>query len=184
MSFATSLLWAHVRRGSSQPATPAEILFFQSKPKVGNERLSRAIDQNIGGLDVPVDQATSMGVMQGFSDCRHQCRRLVKTGACFLDRGGKVASFDVLGHDEAETIVGTPHVVDRDDMGMIKAGKDTGFVEICLVILGLCDSLGAWHLDRNRAVEVFIVGEKHLPKAAFSKAPQKVVTPNFRGMEK
>ena len=84
-----------------------------------------------------------MGVVQGFGDRRHQFRRLVKTGACFLDPGGKVASLDVLGDDEAQTVVGAPHVINRHDVGMVEAGDDAGFVQVCLDILGARHSLGS-----------------------------------------
>jgi hypothetical protein len=36
----------------------------------------------------------------------------------------------------------------------------------------------------DRAVDVFVVSEKNLPEAAFSKASKQVVTPNLRGMKK
>ena len=56
MPLAASLLGTHVRRSSSNPATLAEILVLECQTEVGNERLPRAIDQDVGGLDVPVDQ--------------------------------------------------------------------------------------------------------------------------------
>ena len=43
-------------------------------------------------------------------------------------------------------------------MGMVETGNDAGFVQVCLDILGLRDSLGAWDLDRNRAVKLLIKG--------------------------
>src|ERR1700677_4843886 len=110
MPLATSLLGTHVRRSSSNSATSAEVLIFKCKTEVGNERLPRAIDQNIGGLDVAMDQPRRMSMVQGLGDGGHQCRRLVKTGTCFLDPGGQVASLDVLGHDEAQTVFGAPDV--------------------------------------------------------------------------
>ncbi len=98
-----------------------------------------------------------MSVVKGFGDRRHQCRRLVKTGACFLDPGGKVASLDELGHDEAQTVVGASHVVDRNDMGMVETRNDAGFVQVSLDILRARDSLGAGDFDRNRAVKLVVV---------------------------
>ena len=82
----------------------------------------------------------------------------MKTGACFLDLAGKVASLDELGHDEAQTVVGAPHVIDRHDMGMVEIRNDSGFGQIGLDIFGARDSLGAWDLDRNRSVKLLIKG--------------------------
>ena len=81
MPLAAGLLGTHVRRGSSQPTADSEVLIRKCETEVGDERLPRAINQNIGGLDVAVNQAVSMSVMKGFGDSRHQCRRLVKTRA-------------------------------------------------------------------------------------------------------
>ena len=55
--FATGLLRTHVGGCPSDPATLAEVLVLERKTEIGNERLSRSIDQDVGGLDVPVDQA-------------------------------------------------------------------------------------------------------------------------------
>ena len=57
MPFAPSLLGTHVRGCPGNPATPAEILVLERQTEVGDERLARAVDQDVGGLDVPVDQA-------------------------------------------------------------------------------------------------------------------------------
>ncbi len=159
MPLAPGLLGAHVSGCPSDPATLAEILVLERKSEVGDKRLSRCIDQDVGGLDVPVDQPSCMSVMKGFGDCCHQCRRLVKTGAAFLDPPGKVASLDELRDHEAEPVVGSPHVINRHDMGMVETGKDAGFVQVRLNVLGLRDSIGAGNFDGNRTVEIIVVGK-------------------------
>ena len=134
---ATGLLRTHVGGSSCDPGTPAEILFLERQSKVGKECVSRGINQDVARLDVSMDQPPCMSKVQGFGDRCHQSRRLVKAGSAFLDPGGKVASLDELGHDEAQTIVGASHVVNRHDMWMIEARNDAGFVQVRLDILGL-----------------------------------------------
>ena len=71
---------------------------------------------------------------------------------------GKVAPLDELGHDEAQTVVGATHVINRHDMGMVETRNDSRFGQVCLDILRARDSLGAWDLDRNRSVKLLIEG--------------------------
>ena len=83
VTLASCLLGTHVSRSSSDPGTLAEVLILECKTEVGHEGVSRSVDQDVGGLDVPVDQSPGVGVVKGFGDRRHQFRRLVKAGASF-----------------------------------------------------------------------------------------------------
>jgi hypothetical protein len=69
------------------------------------------------------------------------------------------------------------------DMRMVKVCNDAGFLQVSLDVLRARYSIWSRDLDCNRAVEVFVVSEKHLPEAAFSKTSQKGVTPDFGGTE-
>ena len=81
---ATSLLGTHVGRCSSEPRPLAEVLVSHRKPEIRHTGFSHGIDQDVGGLDVPVDQPSGVGVVQGFGDCGHQFRRFTETGASSL----------------------------------------------------------------------------------------------------
>ena len=76
VTFAPGLLGAHVGGRPSEPATLAEVLVLEGKPEVGDAGLARGVDQDVGGLDVPVDQPSGVGVMQGFGDRGDQFRRI------------------------------------------------------------------------------------------------------------
>ena len=76
VSLAPGLLGTHVGGCPCDPATLAEVLVPERKTEVGDERLARSVDQDVGGLDVPVDQPSGVGVMQGVGDRRNQFRRL------------------------------------------------------------------------------------------------------------
>jgi hypothetical protein len=68
-------------------------------------------------------------------------------------------------------------------MGMVEAGEDTGFIQVSLDVLGLGDTLGAWHFDRNRAVEIIIKGLIDLPESTRAKVSEDGVTPDLAGMK-
>ena len=73
---APGLLGAHVGRRPGEPGSLAEVLVLQRQPEVGHERLARGVEQDVGRLDVAVDQAPGVGVVQGLGDRRHQLGRL------------------------------------------------------------------------------------------------------------
>ena len=64
VSLAPDLLGAHVGRRAGQAFAPAEILFLQRQAEVGQIGLAGPVDQEVGRLDVPVDQPVLVGVVQ------------------------------------------------------------------------------------------------------------------------
>ena len=64
VAFAPGLLGTHVGRRAGQPAALAEVLILEGEPEVGHAGFARGVDQDVGGLDVPVDQSSGVGVMQ------------------------------------------------------------------------------------------------------------------------
>ena len=76
VTFAPGLLGTHVGRCARQPATLAEVLILEGEPEVGDAGFARCVDQDVGGLDVPVDQPSGVGVMQCVGDGGDQFRRI------------------------------------------------------------------------------------------------------------
>jgi hypothetical protein len=68
-------------------------------------------------------------------------------------------------------------------MRVVKAGEDTGFVQVSLDILGLRNSLGAWDFDGNGAVEIIIEALKDLTESALPQPSEDYVTPDLRRMK-
>ena len=73
---APGLLGAHVGGVPASPAPLPKSSSLSASPKSATTRLARGVDQDVGGLDVPVDQAPGVGVVQRLGDRRHQFRRL------------------------------------------------------------------------------------------------------------
>ena len=76
VTFAPGLLGAHVGRRAGQPAPLAEVFILEGEPEVGHAGFARSVDQDVGGLDVPVDQPSGVGVMQGVGNGGNQFRRV------------------------------------------------------------------------------------------------------------
>ena len=83
--FAPGLLGTHVGGRSSDPAPLPKSSSLSASPKSATNALARSVDQNVGGLDVPVDQARAYERDAGIGDRCHQSRRLMKAEAYFLD---------------------------------------------------------------------------------------------------
>ena len=76
VAFTPGLFGAHIGRRAGQPATLAEVFILEGEPEVRHAGLARRVDQDVGGLDVPVDQPSGVGVMQGVGDGGDQLRRI------------------------------------------------------------------------------------------------------------
>ena len=74
--------------------------------------------------------------MQCVGDRGDQFRRIPERKASLSDPDRQVAAFDELRHDEAESVVGATHIVNRHDVGMVQPGEDLGFNEKRFQILG------------------------------------------------
>ena len=76
VTFAPGLLGTHVGRRARQPAPLAEVFILEGEPEVRHAGFARGVDQDVGGLDVPVDQPPGVGVMQGVGNGGNQFRRI------------------------------------------------------------------------------------------------------------
>ena len=159
VTFAPGLLGTHVGGRAGQPPALAEVLILEGEPEVRHAGFARCVDQDVGGLDVPVDQPSGVGVMQGVGDGGDQLRRIPEGRSSLSHPDRQVAAFDELRHDEAESVLRATHVEDRHDVGMVQPGEDPGFNEKRLDILGVGDSFRVRHLDGDRAVEVIVVSK-------------------------
>ena len=142
VALATGLLGTHVG-GRSGVAWPlADVLLPQGQPEIRHERLAAAVEQDVAGLDVPMDQSLAVGVVQRLGHRRHQFRRFRHGGPVRLDALGQGAAVDVLRDDEAGAVLGAAHVVDGNDVRVIEAGDGAGFGQVGFGVSGPGDEAG------------------------------------------
>ena len=133
---APGLLGAHVGGRPGEPGSLAVVLVLQRQPEVGHAGLPWSVDQDVRGLDVAVDQAPGVGVVQRLGDGRHQLGRLAERRPALPQPLGQVAPLDVLRDDVAEPVVGPAHVVDRDDVRVVEPGEGAGLGQVGLDVPG------------------------------------------------
>ena len=169
MALAAGLFGTHVGWGAGEPGPLADVLLAQRQPEVGDVRPAVVVEQDVGRLDVAVDQPLAVGVVQRLGDGGDESRRLQEREARLLQSAGQVAAVDELGHDEAQAVVGAADVVDGDDVRVVQAGEDAGLGQVRLDVLGACDQTGMRRLDRDGPVKLLIQRLKDAPEATFSK---------------
>ncbi len=75
MTLAAGLLGTHVVGGAHDVRALADVFFLESQPEVGQTGDAAGVDQDVGRLDVAMEQVVGMGVMQGVGQGGDQLRR-------------------------------------------------------------------------------------------------------------
>ena len=141
--------------------------------EVQDLRLARAEDHDVGRLDVPVDDAELVGVVQGLGDAARDAQRLTpRKTAARREAIGQGLSVEVLEGHEKEAAPGVAaHVVHDDDPGVGEARRGARLgLEAPLVrlALGRGQGEGADHLQGDGPAEGRIprlVHQSHRPAA-------------------
>ena len=151
------MLGGHVIRCTDNRAAQGQVetgLQALGQSKVGHERLGVRVEENVGRLQIAVQHAALVRVVDGASDGGEQLRRFVigdeRWGICHPL--GQRTAFHQL-HGEVMLAVVLPDFVNRDDVRVIKMG---GGLRLGLkaLPLGFAGKLaGADHLERHDAVK-------------------------------
>ncbi len=166
------------------PATPPPLpksSSLRAETEIRDAGFACCVDQDVGGLDVPVNQSSRVGVVQSVGDGGNQLCGIPegKPGRSHPDR--EVAAFDELRDDVADTILRAANVVYGHDVGMVELRKNAGFVEKRFQILGLSDALRVRQLDGQRTIELVVVREINPSEAALAQPLDDPVAPDFGG---
>ena len=124
--------------------------------EVGDMGLAVAIDQDVVGLQVAMQDAALMGMVHGAGDRRHQPGR----GAEVLPEAGQLileaAAVDQLHAEEVLALV-LADLVDRHDVRVVEVGRRLGLLAKPLDGV-VVEPVRQDHLQRDRAVEADLPG--------------------------
>ena len=123
-------------------------------------------DEDVGRLDVAVDEPGLVGEVQGGGDLAGDLGGLLgRDVAVGAQDVGQRAAVDELHGDEVRAGVLAP-VVDADDVGVAEVGRGLGLAAEPLDEVGVDGELGEQHLDGDLAVEQAVAPEEHVGHAA------------------
>lgn len=157
MSFSTKLFGAHVGNGSHHGVAFAVVFFLEGDSEIRDVGAVIDIEEDVSGLDIAMDDALEVGIVQTVSDSLQQIGgRREREGGAF-QFGGEVATLDVFRDCEAAFVRGSATIVDWNDGGMVEACDDTGFREIGIDVGRSGDTRGVGDFHRDVPPEFAII---------------------------
>src|SRR5690606_11265962 len=118
---AANLLGRHVVRRSDDDAGAHPGLFERPREtEVGEKRAAVAIEEDVRGLDVAMDEALPMRVLESLRNVADDAHALFDRERSRADAILQTRAVDVLRHDE-DVVAISPDVVDLDDARMGEA---------------------------------------------------------------
>ncbi len=156
IGLAARLLRGHVAQAAHQQARPRQAA--RRRRHVGDAEVHDLGDallehDDVAGLDVAVDHAVLVRVVQAAADLDHEADLVLEIhGAALGDHVPQLLPLQELHHDEEAPVV-LPHVVDRDDVRVVQLGAGLRLEEEAgAELLGDLDVVGD-DLERDGAVE-------------------------------
>ena len=172
------LLRRHVGRRPHDGPGAGQLAVALNPPgqaKVGNVGLSLAVQQDVPRLEVAVDDAALVGVVNRSSDRGEQPCRLLG-GA---PKASQRAALDQL-HAEVRLPLVFADLVDGHDVGMIKVGRRFGLGAEAQRLIGGGHLPGQEHLEGHGAVEIDLPRPEDDTHAAARDLSQQLVARHLR----
>jgi hypothetical protein len=163
---AAHLLRAHVGRGSDDPAFRGEGLCDigphpLGQAEVRHVRLVPAVDEDVGGLEVPVDDPQFVGVVDGEGDVPEDHDLLPDRDRALPPPLRKGLTLDEF-HGDVAPAVDDARFIDRHDVGMFEFRAEARLADEAFLFERLLLPLGVRareeEFQRHPAVQVVVVG--------------------------
>ena len=147
-----------------------------SQPEVGDAEASVLSEQEVGRLDVPMDDALSVGVVQGPAGLEGDHQHLRRTeGAARREDAPEAAATQVLGHQVGLSV--DPPVVDGHHVGIGQRRHEAGLGPEPLHERLVADQRGMQHLDRHLPTQREVVGQVDGARTAGSDGVAQAIPP-------
>ena len=155
-------------------AAVEEFVLVGGDAEVADVRGAVAVEQDVRRLDVSVDDALAVGVVEGAGGLSDDPHRLLDARSPLPQPLGEVGAVDQVRDDEVRRAFSL-NVVDRDDAGVPQPGDSPGFRQQEVDLVGVNQTARLQDLDRDVALEAGVVGPPDLTVAALADQPLKGV---------
>ncbi len=146
--------------------------------EVGDSRVSVPVEQDIGRLEVAVNDPALVGVADGIGDACNQLGRLAGRQWPAGERLGKALALNE-AHGEVVLASVLADFVDRHDPGMVQVGGRLRFNLEAAYILGVGKLAGEDHFQGDDAVEADLPGLKYDPHSTAGDLADDLVIPKI-----
>ena len=129
--------------------------------EVGDAQAAVLAEEQVGGLDVPVDHAAAVRVVEpaaGLQADQEGLRRAEQPAP--VEHGAQAPAAEVLEHQVGDVLVGSP-VEDGHDVGMAERGRGLGFGLEAAQERAVLRQVGVQDLDGDAAPQLDVVGLVH-----------------------
>src|SRR5688572_3713468 len=176
MRLSPSLFRGHIRGSSCELSflSPG-VVGVERQSKTRDERLAFRIEQDVGRLEVAMDQPLAMGRVDCFRDARDQPRCLVMGQSFTLKMMGQVMAIDKLVNDDNLACF-YKNVVDRYDVPVLQGGCTSGLPEKPL----MRTHARSQYFDRDGSPQGFILGQIDAAKSTCAQHANDPVTSESR----
>src|SRR5205085_11803094 len=147
------------RRDAGEYRAGPDVLGAEDEAEVGVVGQAALVEADVGRLDVPVDEAAAVGVVEGVGGPGDDGGGVPGRDPAAVHPPGEGFALDVFRHHEAEAVGGAADVVDGDDGGVVEHGQGAGLGQVAGEVAGVGDEPAVRHLDGDGAVEVLVLGE-------------------------
>ena len=145
--------------------------------EVGDAQALVVAEQQVGGLDVAVDETPAVGVVQRPGGVEAHGERLGRgQQVAGVEQGPQAPTREVLGDDERHLVVSP--VVDGHHVGVVEGGRGPGLGREPPQELGIAGQGVVEHLHRHATTEADVVGQEDLGGGAHADRCDQPVAPS------
>ena len=168
------LLGRHVAEGAhrlmrASELNPAVLATQLREAEVHQLHAAELVEEHVLGLDVPVNDAAIVGVLQRFAEGRNDGERLLLWKSPLVEHLAEIGAVDEF-HDDPGEALRLAEVVDGDDPGVHEASQGLELLAGSVRPAHHLRRRGQEDLDGDLAVEVDLAGAEHGTHAAAAEA--------------
>jgi hypothetical protein len=157
------LFGRHVMRGAETGAAAGERIFGDGfghefgDAEVGDFHAAARVEKDVVGLDVAMEDAFVVGILEGFADARDDGEGLVGVDGAGAHGLAEVHAIDIF-HQQIKKRAGLAEVVNGDDVWMIEFGEGAAFAGEAFGKVSLFSERLGENFEGDQAIEFWLAG--------------------------